>query len=425
MGEAAPLAARFFLEVAVILLACRLCGRAARRIGQPQVVGEIIAGIALGPSLLGRLLPELQGAVFGQDTRPILHVVSQLGLVLYMFVVGLEFDLPQVRRQARSAVSVALAGVLAPLLLGGMLAWSVHANRELFPAGVPLVTAMLFLGTAMAVTALPVLARILQEHGLLGSSLGALALAAGLIDDAIAWCLLAVVLATLSGTAAGALLAGGGGLAYVALVVGLRRLADRSGAWAQGQQTTGPAVGGVLILLMLGAWFTDTVGIHAVFGAFVLGAAIPRGALAQHMRQAIEPVTVSLLLPLFFAYSGLNTQLGLVATPALWGLALVVIGVACAGKALACWAAARLSRVGAREALAIGALMNARGLMELIMLNIARAEGLIEPALFSILVLMAIVTTMMTAPLLGRLYRRPARPPLPGEPAVGPPAHGA
>jgi Kef-type K+ transport system membrane component KefB len=402
------LAAHFFFEVAVILVACRLLGLVARRLGQPQVIGEMIAGIVLGPSLLGWLLPDVQQAIFQEATRPVLQVVSQVGLVLYMFTIGLEFDITHVRRQARSAISISLAGIVAPLILGGLLARAIHGIPELFPGHVSPATAMLFMGTAMSVTAFPVLSRIIHERGLLRLPIGALALAAGSIDDAVAWCLLAVVLATLSGMSSGALLAIGGGIGYVALVLILRRFLFHrfAASMERAGKVTTPLLATVLVLLMLGAWFTDKAGIHAVFGAFVLGAALPRGRFAHAARELVEPVTVSLLIPLFFTFSGLNTRLGLVDTPFLWGLAAAAVAVACLGKGVACWAAARASGVSPREARGLGALMNARGLMELIMLNIALAAGIIGPALFSVMVIMAITTTVMATPLFTWLYER-------------------
>ncbi len=405
------LAARFFFEVAVIIVACRLMGLVARRLGQPQVVGEMIAGIVLGPSLLGWLLPDMQRAIFSPQTRPVLDVVSQVGLVLYMFTIGLELDMAQVRRQARSALSISLAGVLAPLLLGGLLAWAIHGDATLFPAGVPIGTAMLFMGTALSVTALPVLARIIQERGLLGTPLGTLVLAAGLIDDVIAWCLLALVLATMSGAASGALLAIGGAISYVAIALLLRRTAllRFETAFALAGQMTAPMLAIALALLLLSAWFTDTAGIHAIFGAFVFGAALPRGRAAESIRALVEPMTVSLFLPLFFAQSGLNTQLALVDTPFLWGLVLAVIVVACLGKGVACWAAALASGVSPRAARGVGALMNARGLIELIMLNVALSAGIIAPALFSVMVIMALATTALATPLFVWLYERGER----------------
>lgn len=408
MSQSMHLAAYFFLEVAVILVVCRLVGLIARRLGQPQVIGEMIAGILLGPSLFGWLAPELHGAIFHEETRAVLFVVSQVGLVLYMFTIGLEFELGHVRERMRSAVSVSLAGIVAPLTLGGLLAWAVHHDTQLFPAGVPLATAMLFLGTAMAVTAFPVLSRIIHERGLVASPLGTLALAAGSIDDAVAWCLLAVVLATLSGMSSSALLAVAGGIGYVVLMLALRRWVFWRFALAVERrgQVSGALLGTVLVLLMVGAWLTDMAGVHAVFGAFVLGAALPRGPFAHEIRRMLEPLTLAFLLPLFFVYSGLNTRLGLVATPSLWGLTLAVIAVACLGKGVACWAAARATGIGGRDAVALGALMNARGLMELIMLNIGLAAGIISPALFSVMVVMAIATTVMATPMFNAVCRR-------------------
>jgi Kef-type K+ transport system membrane component KefB len=401
--------AQFFLAVAVILAACHVAGRIVGGIGQPRVIGEMLAGLVLGPSVFGALLPELQRSIFPGSLRDVLQAVSQIGLVLYMFTIGLEFDAGLIRGRVRGAVAVSLAGVLAPLGLGAGLAWFIAGDPRLFPPGVPSATAMLFLGAAMAVTAFPVLSRILSERGLTDSPVGSLALAAGSVDDAIAWCLLALVLAMLSGAAYGAWIAIGGGVVYVGATLALRRAL--LGRLAAAAERAGPLPSGLLIcmlaLLMLGAWFTELVGIHAVFGAFVLGVAVPRGALATNLVRTIAPVTAGLLLPLFFAFSGLHTELQMIAAPDLLLLALLVVAAATAGKLGACWAAARLSGLGSREAFALGALMNARGLMELIMLNIGLARGIIGPALFSVMVLMALATTIVAAPLFGRAYDSP------------------
>jgi len=390
----------FFLALAAILLACRLVGYLARFLGQPQVVGEMIAGVLLGPSLLGWIAPGLQDRLFPDAVMPVLYAVAQVGLVLYMFLVGLDFDLALLRRRARSAVAVSWAGILAPFALGAAIAWAFHGEELLFAAGVSTGQAALFMGAAMSITAFPMLARIIHERGLSGTSMGTLALAAGSADDAAAWCILAVVLASFSGSPAIALWAIGGGLAFalVAFLV-LRPLLARAGSWITRRGAyDSVALPGALTLLMFAAWYTDEVGIYAVFGAFVLGAAMPGGEIARQIERRIQPLTVNLLLPLFFIYSGLNTRIGLVDSPVLWGIAGLVLLAACLGKGAACYLAARLSGEPPREALGIGALMNARGLMELIILNIGLERGVITPTLFSIMVLMAIATTLMALP---------------------------
>lgn len=400
---------RFFLQLAVILAAIRVVGWLARRIGQPQVVGEMIAGVLLGGSLFGAIFPELQAQIFPAELKPVLYAMSQVGLVLYMFLVGVEFNVGLVRQRFRSAVSVSLAGIITPFVLGCLLAAGLRDSQSLFAPEVHLWEAMLFTGAAMCITAFPMLARIIFEQGLAGSSLGTLALAAGSIDDAAAWCLLAVVLASFGNDAGLALMAIGGGIVYGAVVlIVVRPLLARLLAPINRQDSSmsGAVFGAILMLLMLAAWFTDFVGIYAVFGAFILGIAMPRGVVTRALHWFIEPLTTNFLLPLFFVYSGLNTQLGLVFSPSLLAVTALVILAAIVGKFVACWAAARLSGESQRESLAIGSLMNARGLMELILLNIGLERGVITPTFFTIMVLMAIVTTLMATPMFEWVYGR-------------------
>lgn len=410
----------FFLALAAILLACRLVGYLARFVGQPQVVGEMIAGVLLGPSLLGLLLPEAQHVLFPKAVMPVIYVVAQIGLALYMFLVGLEFDVELLRKRARSAVTVSWAGILTPFSLGALIAWGVHGDTTLFAEGVSVGEAALFMGAAMSITAFPMLARIIYERGLSGTSMGTLALAAGSADDAAAWCILAIVLASFSGKAAIAVWAIGGGLAFALFAFFVLKPAlRRAGAWVERRQAYDSfALPGALMLLAAAAWYTDRVGIYAVFGAFVLGAAMPRGEIAKRIEAQVQPLTVNLLLPLFFVYSGLNTRIGLVNSPALWGLALLVLLAATLGKGGACYAAARLGGEPHREAVGIGALMNARGLMELIILNIGLERGVITPTLFSIMVVMAIVTTLTALPVFNLAFGKRAL----GEEAVARPA---
>ncbi len=402
----------FFLQLAVILGAIRLVGFFARWVGQPQVVGEMITGVLLGPSLLGVVAPELAGALFPRQQvtdgvavqhplMVVIYCVAQIGLVLYMFVVGMEFRSDIVLAKLRAAASISLAGILAPFALGAAIAWLTHDGGLLFQANVSLAESVLFMGAAMSITAFPMLARIIVERGIAGTTVGTLSLAAGSIDDALAWCILAIVLASFQDDPALAVWAIVGGLAYAVLCTTLLRrcVQPLAGTVSPGSGVPPTVLGLVLVLLMLGAWFTDFVGIYAVFGAFILGLAMPRGVFVDELRRTIEPLTVGLLLPMFFVYSGLNTQMTLVNTPTLWLIALGVLLAACAGKAGACWAAARLHGESNRDAAAIGALMNARGLMELIILNIGLEHGVITPTLFSIMVIMAIVTTLMATPL--------------------------
>lgn len=412
------LATLFFLQMAVILAACRLCGWVMARLGQSQVVSEMIAGVLLGPSLLGWLAPSLSAQLFPASSTPVLYVVAQIGLVLYMFVVGCEFDLGQLRQRLGAAASVSAAGIVVPFTLGALLALALVQEPGFFGQGVTPLLAMMFLGAAMSITAFPMLARIIHEQGLARTPLGTLALAAGAFDDAIAWCVLAVVLALLRQDPALAYLALGGSVAYAWVCLAwLRPLLAPLGRSVQARGLQPMQLTFVLLLLVLGAWFTDYIQIYAVFGAFLMGLSMPRGALTEALQSRIEPVTRSLLLPVFFTYSGLHTQIQLVNQPALWGIAALVLLAAVAGKGVACFAAARLNGYGTREALAVGTLMNARGLMELIILNIGLQTGLITAPLFTIMVLMAIVTTLMASPIFRRLYPPGTTGAVPGAPA--------
>jgi len=410
------LAIRFLLQLAFSVATCRVVGLLARRIGQPQVVAEMIAGVLMGPSLFGLLMPSLQEYLFPKASMPIIYAASQVGLVLYMFLVGLEFQVDLIKERLRSAVTVSIAGILLPFTLGAIISTLLISNHIFFTDGVAGWEAALFMGAAMSITAFPMLARIIYERGLTGTSLGTLALAAGSIDDAGAWCILAVVVASFSGKAAIAVLAIGGGALYalIVLLVGkpfLRRLGDR--AERQGS-ISGQMFAFVLMLLMLCAWYTDAIRLYAVFGAFILGTAMPRGVFAREVQRRLEPLTTNFLLPLFFVYSGLNTRIGLLNSTSMSIVALLILGAACFGKGVGCWLAARFNGENHRDAMAIGALMNARGLMELIILNIGLERGIITPTLFTIMVIMAIVTTLMASPIFEFVYRRlPQRAPRP------------
>jgi len=395
----------------VILLVCRLVGAMARRLGQPQVVGEMIAGVFLGPSLLGFIFPGAQQMLFPKESLKVLYVGAQLGVGLYMFLVGVEFDVVTFRSRARSAAWVSSAGMLAPFVLGAALAIALIKIPGLFSEKATLLEAMLFLGAAMSITAFPMLARIIYERGLTGTPLGTLALAAGAIGDAGAWCVLAIVLASFGAGPTVAIKAIGGGVLYAVLVLTVgRKLLQRLGAAAEKSGSVSPALLAVtLMLFMLAVWVTDSIGIHAVFGGFLLGIAMPRGFFARELQRQLEPFAVVFLLPMFFTFSGLNTRLDMVNNPQMLLIAVAVIAAACLGKGGACWAAARLNGEDNRTALAVGTLMNSRGLMELIIINIGLQKGVIQPALFSVMVLMAIVTTLMASPMFEWVYGRHAR----------------
>jgi Kef-type K+ transport system membrane component KefB len=398
----------FFAQAAVIIVASQLVGRLAQRLGQPQVVGEMIAGVMLGPSLFGQLLPELQQALFPKDTKAMLYVAAQLGVGLYMFLVGLEFRADHVKQRARSAASVSLAGIAVPFALAFVLAPWLSTIPGLFAAKTQVLEASLFLGAAIAITAFPMLARIIYERGLAGTSLGTLTLTAGAFDDAAAWCILAIVLASFGGSWMGAYAAIGGGAVFAIFMttVGhrlLRRLARNVHPHAPLPHSL---VATVLVLFCACAFAMDAIGIHAVFGGFLLGCVMPRGPLAEKIRDGLQPFVVVFLLPMFFTYSGLNTRLDMLFDPSIMGAALALLLASFCGKGIACWAAARLNGESNSDAMAIGALMNARGLMELIIINIGLAAGVIETGLFSILVLMAVTSTVMATPIFNWVMRR-------------------
>lgn len=406
------LAIHFFLQLAVILCVCRIVGLVAVRFGQPQVVAEMIAGVMLGPSLFGLMMPGVQEWIFPwdptqqtRDTQSYLFPASQLGLALYMFVVGLEFRVDIVRKSLQASVAVSLAGMLAPFTLGAGLAWALMEYTTLFPERTSRMEAMLFLGASMCITAFPMLARIIHFKKLTGTTMGTVALGAGAIDDATAWCLLAVVLASFDNNIAHSLVNIGAGIGYVAFVLMIVRplLAKAAGFLVKEDSLTDTGLAVGLACMAMGAWFTDLIGLHAVFGAFVMGTAMPRGLMAKGLVERIQPLTVALLLPLFFTYSGLNTKIGLLNSGFLWMVCGVVLVAAILGKGVACWLAARAAGVPNREAMGIGVLMNARGLMELIIINIGLERGIISQEIFAALVIMAVVTTLMASPIFDRL----------------------
>lgn len=402
----------FFLQLAVILVTCRLAGWLGKTLlGQPQVVGEMIAGVLLGPSLLGLFLPDLQGAIFPKETRNVLYAGAQLGVGLYMFLVGTTLRLDHLRTKARSALFVSVAGIAAPFAAAVVIAPMLLDVPGLFATGIDRASATLFLGACIALTAFPMLARIINERGLADSALGTLSLTAGAFDDACSWCVLAVVLATFGGGAGVAILAIGGGLlwALFVLLAGPRLLAPLARAVEREGSMSIPAFAVVMIAFCMSAFLMDAVGIHAIFGGFVMGVVMPRGLLAEEIRRKLEPLTVVLLLPMFFTYSGLNTRMDMVNSGPLLLIALGILAASVLAKGGACYLAARLSGEDNRTALGIGALMNSRGLMELIIINIGLQKGIIGPTLFAMLVLMAIVTTMMATPLFELFYGRDGR----------------
>jgi Kef-type K+ transport system membrane component KefB len=423
MPSNTDLAIQLFLQLAVILGTCHVVSLAGRWLGQTRVVSEMVAGVLLGPSLLGVLAPATQSWLFPvtatlqaggtsvtvpHPSMSILFAISQVGLVLYMFLVGLEFNTRLITGRMRSAGLVSAAGIVVPFALGAALSLKLTGDGRFFSAQVSPPWAALYMGASMSITAFPMLARIIFEKGIAGTRLGTLALAAGATDDAVAWCLLAIVLSFLKGSSMVAMLAIGGGVLFTLAMIFVgrplfARLEDN--VHRRDGLKTGTFIL-VLLILMVSAWVTDLIGIYSVFGAFIAGVCMPRGRFVTEMRAQVEHLTTGMLLPIFFVYSGLNTRLGLISSWEMWGLTLLVLVLATAGKGLACMGAARAAGETWREAATLGTLMNARGLMELIILNIGLQAGIITPTLFTIMVMMAVVTTLMASPLFHVLYGR-------------------
>ena len=393
-------------QLVVIITCARLLGVLARKVHQPLVIAEIVAGVLLGPSLLGLVAPGVRDALFPAASLGILGMLSQLGLMLFMFLVGLEMDLGLLRGRGRAAVLISNAGIIAPFALGAVLA--VYIHPILGDPGVPFSSFTLFMGAAMSITAFPVLARILTERRLLRSKVGALTITCAAVDDVTAWCILAFVVSIVRSTGVDqAVWTTVMAVLYILLMLlviqrFLVRLAAR-GSDREGLTQNSVAI--TFVLLFLSSWTTELIGIHALFGAFLMGAIIPReGGFARALAEKLEDLVVIVLLPTFFALSGLRTQIGLLDSAEDWLLCGLIIVVACLGKFGGSLLAARWTGLGWREASALGILMNTRGLMELIVLNIGLELGVISPTLFTMMVLMALFTTFITTPLLQLVY---------------------
>jgi Kef-type K+ transport system membrane component KefB len=406
----------FFLQMVIILAVCRAVGWFGQKyLKQPQVVCEMIAGVILGPSLFGLLAPEFHKMVFPAENKGVLYVGAQFGVGLYMFLVGLGFRTDHFKANLHRAAAVSISGMAAPFLIALIGTPLLMQVPGLFSDKATRFDATLFMGAAIAITAFPMLARIIHERGLSHTALGTLSLSAGAIDDAAAWCVLAVVLASFGAGAGIAYTAIGGGILFALfmllvaprLLKPLQRMAENEAARQLPMSPTLLAL--VLMAFMASAFTADKIGLHAVFGGFLLGCVMPRGALCDRVKSMLEPFTVVVMLPMFFTFSGLNTQLTLVSNPMMLLIAAAVLAASVLAKFGACWAAARLTGQDNRTALGIGALMNSRGLMELIIINIGLQAGVIGPTLFSMLVLMAIVTTLMASPVFEYVYGAEAR----------------
>ena len=402
----------FFLQLAVIIVTCRVVGWLGQKfLGQPQVVGEMIAGVILGPSLFGLFLPELQGAIFPKEMKNVLYTGAQFGVGLYMFMVGTTFRGDHFKSKGRSAFAVSLAGITAPFLLAILMTPWLMTVPGLFAEGISRFNATLFMGACIALTAFPMLARIINERGLSNSALGTLSLTAGAFDDAASWCVLAIVLTTFGAGPGVAVVAIAGGLAFAAFVifVGRKLLAPLGRMVEEKGEMSYTVLAIIMICFFLAAFVMDAVGIHAIFGGFILGTAMPRGKLCEELKKKVEPFAVIVLLPMFFTYSGLNTRMDMVSSVPMLLVAGAILIASVLAKFAACWGAARLSGEDNRTALGIGALMNSRGLMELIIINIGLQKGIIGLPLFAMLVMMAIITTVMASPVFEWVYGRKAR----------------
>ena len=398
------LTGQILLQLIVILIVVQVFGYLSVRIGQQWVIGEILAGLALGPSLLGAFFPGFKNFLFPASAMPTLQTLGEIGLVLYMFSLGTRLDTHLMLRQSRNAIVVSLSGIFLPLVSGAVLAYFLYPSLAGSKATLP--SFMLLVGTAMAITAFPVLARLLAEKNMLGTKVGTLALTCAAIGDALAWCLLALVIAIIHAKGlTSALLTLGLTLLFIGIMFTVVRpllaYADRR------ISSKRVLIALSLALLLLSAYFTNAIGIHPVFGAFLMGIILPRKTTYIEQVRSLDHVNNILFLPLFFVYSGLRTQIGLIGAPVLWLICLLVLVIACMGKILGSTLPIRWMGETWKESLTLGILMNTRGLVELIVLNIGLDLGVLSPTLFAMLVIMALVTTMMASPLLPLLgYRK-------------------
>jgi len=393
-------------QVLIVIGLSRLVGLGCRWIKQPLVIGEIIAGIMLGPSLFGLIAPATAAAVFPTATIPFLEVLSQVGLIFFMFLIGLELNPKYLSGQLEVAILISHVSILVPFSLGTLLALLLYPLVS--SASVPFTAFALFLGAAMSITAFPVLARIITENNLQSTRLGTLALTCAAVDDVTAWCVLALAIAVARtnsiNSAFPTIIAA---LIYIAFMVTVGRwfLKRFATYYQRTQRLSQVTLAGIYMGVVASALVTELIGIHLIFGAFLLGAVMPKNeGLVEEVAQKTEDFVLIFLLPVFFAYSGLRTQIGLLNNPQLWLLCALIVAVAIAGKYIGTYVAARVSKIEHREASALGWLMNTRGLTELIVLNIGLSLGVISPLLFTMLVIMALVTTFMTSPLLEWTY---------------------
>ncbi len=395
------------LALVVVIATARAMGWIFRSANQPPVVGEIIAGIVLGPSLLGRLAPGAEGYLFPTAVGPFLNILAQVGVILYMFLVGLELDPALLRKRGHTTVAISHASIVTPFLLGATIA--LYLYPKLSTSDVPFTCFSLFLGVSMSVTAFPVLARILTDRGIHKTRMGAIALTCAAVDDVTAWCMLAFVVSVARAQATGALATIAMALGFIVLMIAVVRpaMVRLSLLYGNRGRLTQGVMASIFIALLISASATELIGIHAVFGAFALGAVIPHDSgMARELTDRLEDIVIVLLLPAFFAYTGLRTQIGLVNGFEQWMMCALIIAVASLGKFGGSVIAARITGLDWRDSSALGVLMNTRGLMELIVLNIGLEMNVISPTLFAMLVIMALVTTFATTPILHLITRR-------------------
>ncbi|MFM6925904.1 MAG: cation:proton antiporter [Ferruginibacter sp.] len=398
-GLTDPLAV-LLLQIIVIIAFARLFGYLFKKIGQPAVIGEIVAGIVLGPSIVGAYFPEINHFLFPVASLSTLSFISQIGLILFMFIIGMELDLKAIGKQAYGAVIISHASIIIPYTLGVWLAY--HIYHEYAPANITFLSFALFMGISMSITAFPVLARILQEKGLTRSRLGAMVLTCAAADDLTAWCILAAVIALVkSGSSFSVLYTIVLAIVYVLVMLKLVRpyLEKLSVVYDSKEKRRTPIIALLFILLIISSYITSIIGIHALFGAFMAGVIMPSSfSFRKIVIDKIEDVSIILLLPLFFVITGLRTEIGLINQGHLWITFGWILLVAVAGKFGGSAVAARMVGQSWKDSLSIGVLMNTRGLMQLIVLNIGYDLGILTPEIFAMMVLMALVTTFMTGP---------------------------
>ena len=410
ISSASPLLHLLIALVAVIIVS-RVLGAMFEKFRQPPVLGEILAGIALGPSLLGHFWPAASQFVLPAATAPFLGAIAQIGVIIYMFLVGVHLDAGALQGRQRTSIAISHASIVAPFMLGSALALWLYPR--LSTSDVPFTVFALFMGVSMSVTAFPVLARILTDRGMETTPIGALALACAAVDDLTAWCLLAFVVAVVHSTFGGALLTVALTAAFIGLMFLVVRPIVRQLVAAQElKPVMGPlGVSVLLVGLLVSALITEAIGIHALFGAFLLGALIPHDSkVAREVFGKLEDLVKVLLLPAFFAFTGMRTQLQLVSGAEQWFACGLIVLVATAGKFGGTFIAARLTGQGPRDSAVLGTLMNTRGLMELIVLNVGLELGVLSPTLFAMMVAMALITTFATGPVLALLERRAEQP---------------